>query len=249
VVASRWLVGGKAKAQGRGMGEGPSLAITTMFCLEFAYVVWLSVSMRKVAGEHPFCVLIYTNSYIFHIYFILFILLSHLIFDFACLTLSLADTHGIAKYARTYTRDTHTHAHTKPKKKVQRLVKEKEKKVERKNQKMKKWGQERKKGKIEKGGKEKEGKEGGNNADRHKGFSVFHHLQKDKQRKQRHSMKLGKKIRKSSKCNYYILSPKVIIKAIIIITRCEVASPQVVAMQARPWPVCLKRLLSRIDGS
>jgi len=28
------------------------------------------------------------------------------------LTLSLADTHGIAKYARTYIRDTHTEAHT-----------------------------------------------------------------------------------------------------------------------------------------
>jgi len=46
-------------------------------------------------------------------------------------------------------------------------------------------------------------------------FSVFHHLQKDKQRKQRHSMKLGKKRRESSKINYYIVSPRVIIKAII----------------------------------
>ena len=53
--------------------------------------------------------------------------------------------------------------------------------------------------------------------DRHECFSVFHHLQKDKQRKQRHSLKLGKKRRESSKCNYYIISPKVIIKAIIII--------------------------------
>ena len=33
------------------------------------------VSMRKVASEHPFCVLMYMNSYIFHIYFILFIFL------------------------------------------------------------------------------------------------------------------------------------------------------------------------------
>ena len=56
--------------------------------------------MRKVAGEHPFCVLIYMNSYIFHICFILFILfvlLSNLIFDFVCLTSSSADKHGIAK--------------------------------------------------------------------------------------------------------------------------------------------------------
>ena len=41
------------------------------------YVFRLSVSMRKVAGQHPFCVLIYMNSYIFHIYFILSISLSH----------------------------------------------------------------------------------------------------------------------------------------------------------------------------
>ena len=51
--------------------------------------------MRKVAGEH---------------------LLSYLIFDFVCLTLSLADTHGIAKYARTYIQDTLTQAHTQKKK-------------------------------------------------------------------------------------------------------------------------------------
>ena len=32
------------------------------------------------------------------------------------MTLSLADTHGIAKYARTYIRDTNTQAHTQIKK-------------------------------------------------------------------------------------------------------------------------------------
>jgi len=53
--------------------------------------------------------------------------------------------------------------------------------------------------------------------DRHECFSVFHHLQKDKQLKQRHPLKLGKKGRESSKRNYYIISPRVIIKAIIII--------------------------------
>ena len=53
--------------------------------------------------------------------------------------------------------------------------------------------------------------------DRHDCFSVFHHLQKDKQRKQRHSLKLGKKRRESSKRNCNITSPTVIIKAIIII--------------------------------
>jgi len=54
-------------------GEGPSLAITTMFCLEFAYVFWLSVSMTKVASEHPFCVFKYMNSYIFNIHFVYFL--------------------------------------------------------------------------------------------------------------------------------------------------------------------------------
>ena len=46
-----------------------------LFRSKFAYVFRLSVSIRKVASEHPFCVFIYMNSYIFHIYFILFIFL------------------------------------------------------------------------------------------------------------------------------------------------------------------------------
>jgi len=56
------------------------------------------------------------NYYVFHIHFILSIFLSNtfLIFDFICLTLSLADTHGIAKYARTYILR-YTHKHTKTK--------------------------------------------------------------------------------------------------------------------------------------
>jgi len=83
--------------------------------------------MRKVAGEHPFCLLIYMNSYIYHICFILFNLLSYLIFDLVCLTLSSADAHGIAKYASTNIRNAHTHAHT-PKKKVERLRRKKVKK-------------------------------------------------------------------------------------------------------------------------
>jgi len=163
--------------------EGPLLAITTMFCSEFAYGFRLSVSMRKVAGEHPFCELIYMNSYIFHICYILFILLSYLTFDFVYSTLSLADTHGISKYACTYIQDTHTHAHT-PKKKVKRLGKKKGEKVERythtrthnkkksrktrekeggksrKNQK-KEGGSERNKKEKEKEQKEKGGQEGG----------------------------------------------------------------------------------------
>jgi len=60
-------------------------------CLKFAYVFRLSVSIRKVASEHPFCVLIFMNSYIFRISFIVFLFLSNTfpIFNLICLTLSL----------------------------------------------------------------------------------------------------------------------------------------------------------------
>ena len=50
-------------------------------------------------------------------------------------------------------------------------------------------------------------------------FSVlnsFSGLMCTNKHKQRHSLKLGKKRRESSKRNYYIISPRVIIKAIII---------------------------------
>ena len=58
-------------------------------------------------------------------------------------------------------------------------------------------------------------------------FSVFQHLQKDKQRKQRHSLKLGKKRRESYKRNYYIISPRVIIKAIIIMSAIDVTAKKI----------------------
>jgi len=46
------------------------VAVSAMFCSEGAYVSRPSVLMRKVASEQPFCVLIYMNFHIFHIYFI-----------------------------------------------------------------------------------------------------------------------------------------------------------------------------------
>jgi len=93
--------------------------------------------MRKVASEHPFCVLIYINSYIFHIYFILFIFLqnTYLIFDVISLILSLAGTHGIAKYARTYIRRC-THTHTKNIEKIGKKKKRKQKEDRRKKRKI-----------------------------------------------------------------------------------------------------------------
>jgi len=63
------LEGQGARKAGK-WGEGPSFAITTMFCSEFAYVFRLSVSITKVASEHSFCVLIYMNSYMIDVAFI-----------------------------------------------------------------------------------------------------------------------------------------------------------------------------------
>jgi len=110
--------------------------------------------MRKVAGEHPFCVLIYMNSHIFHICFILFILLSYLIFDFVCLTLSSANTHRIAKYAYTYIRDTHTHVNTH-KKKVERVEK-KSRKNQKKRREVRKERKKKKRNYKKKRGEKKE---------------------------------------------------------------------------------------------
>jgi len=124
--------------------------------------------MRKVAGEHPFCVIKYTNSYIFHICFILFIFLSYLTFGFVYLSLSSADTHGIAKYASTYIRDTHTRAHTHTqkksrktgKKKVGKIKKNKEggsgKKGRRGKERTKRKGGKRRRKMIENGGEREE---------------------------------------------------------------------------------------------
>jgi len=79
--------------------------------------------------------------------------------------------------------------------------------------------------------------------DRHECFSVFHDLQKDKQRKQHHSLKLGTKRRESSKRNYYIISPRKIIKAIIVnmslkIFRCDNTSYEIkrhVSLRVISW--------------
>ena len=71
-----WGLGRPRRKEGE-WGEGPSLAITTLFCSEFAYIFRLSVSMRKVAGEHPFCVLICMNPYI-NFHFVYFVVISNI---------------------------------------------------------------------------------------------------------------------------------------------------------------------------
>ena len=77
MVAFRWLGNGKAKAQVREMGWRAIACHRCHVFVEFDYVFRPSVSIRKVASEHPFYVLIYVNSYVFHIYFILSIYLSN----------------------------------------------------------------------------------------------------------------------------------------------------------------------------
>ena len=158
--------------------------------------------MRNIAGKHPFCVLIYMNTYIFHICFILFILLSISNIWF-CMLDVIIGRHTWNCQIRTHIHTGYTHRHTHKNRKQERGNKKKE------------GG-----GWVFRGVEER-GYWGGQDLilitlDRHECFSVFHHLQKDKQRKQRHSLKLGKKRRESSKRNYYIISPRVIIKAIII---------------------------------
>ena len=72
-----WMGGGR-EGQGARKGDGvrghrlPSPQWFVWNLLSFR----LSVSMRKVGGEHPFCVHMCMNSYMFHICCILFILLS-----------------------------------------------------------------------------------------------------------------------------------------------------------------------------
>ena len=63
-------------------------------------------------------------SHLFH--FLYFLLNTYLIFDFICVTLSLANTHGIAKYARTFIRR-YTHTHTNKQNKISSVEKEKRK--------------------------------------------------------------------------------------------------------------------------
>jgi len=85
--------------------------------------------------------------------------------------------------------------------------------------------------------------------DRHACFSVFHHLQKDRQRKQRHSLKLGKKRQESSKRNYYIISPRVIIKAIIIITNVRMTKSlerTYLQLHHKSWPVKITMQLTPV---
>ena len=75
------LMAGGQEGQGASegeWGEGPSLAITAMFCLEFVCVFRPSVSMRTVASEHPFCGHIHEFLYISHLFHLIYFLVKHI---------------------------------------------------------------------------------------------------------------------------------------------------------------------------
>jgi len=82
-------------------------------------------------------------------------------------------------------------------------------------------------------------------------FSVFHHLQKDKQRKHKatHDVKLDKKRPESSKRNQYIISARVIIKAIIIIRLATGAFPGSDASVGGSRSTCRHRVKHQITTS
>jgi len=115
VVASRWLGSGKAKVQGRGMGWG-AIAFHLHHVL-FRICLCISAFCLDEKGcwrTSFLCTHVHEFLYILHLLH-LFILLSYLIFDFVCLTLSLPTHIELPNtHAHTY-RDTHTHAHTKTK--------------------------------------------------------------------------------------------------------------------------------------
>jgi len=87
--------------------EGPSIAITAIFFLEFAYLFRLSVSIRKVASEYLFCVLTCINFYIFHMYFIFMYCLVKRIFNISFYMLAVI----IGRH--TWSGQICTHIHTK----------------------------------------------------------------------------------------------------------------------------------------
>jgi len=150
------------------------------------------------------------------------------------LPITHAHTYGIHTHTHTYTKKKSRKIREKPRKKLERTKKNEggsRKKERRKRERTKRKGGKRKRKMREEGGEEKKGKKrkkegdgfreltersswGGQDLilitlDWHECFPIFHHLHKDKQRKQRHSLKLGKKRQESSKRNYYINSPRV----------------------------------------
>ena len=115
VARKRWLGAVRPRRREGKLGHSavPSVATSAMFS-EFTDVLRLSISIREIASEYPFCVFIYKNSYIFHIYFILVIFLSNTYEILNSHTLDviigqhtwilLLSPHGerVAKYTRTY---------------------------------------------------------------------------------------------------------------------------------------------------
>jgi len=113
--------GGVSMTDGRqGQGawsEGLSFAITAMFCSEFTYAFVPFVSVREVASEYLFAVLIHMNLYMFHIYF----LVKH-IFNIQpfCILEVIISRHTriwlLPPHGERVTQCTHTSIHSKKKK-------------------------------------------------------------------------------------------------------------------------------------
>jgi len=78
VAASRWLGDGKAKAKERGMWLGAIACHHRHVFVEFTYVFRLSVSIRKVASENPFCILTYMSCYIIYLFYFIYLIVKNI---------------------------------------------------------------------------------------------------------------------------------------------------------------------------
>jgi len=166
-----WGTGRPKRKEGE-WGEGPSLAITAIFGLRFAYVFRLSVSMRKVACKHLFCVHIHIYeflhiSHLFHFIYFLEKHISNIWFYMLDIIISRHTWNSqIRKHIHTEIQThTHPHTHKKNKKKewggktgggFQRRKEKKRKRTKRKKRGGKKKDEKREGGKKE-GKRKREG--------------------------------------------------------------------------------------------
>jgi len=96
------VVGGR---QGKGVEvRGHHLPSPPCFLSNCIYVFWLSVSIREVASEYPFYVLIYMNSFKSHIYFLYlnFYMLDDIISQHIWIFWLSPNGERVAKYGHTH---------------------------------------------------------------------------------------------------------------------------------------------------
>jgi len=194
--------------QGQGERKGwEAVACHHRFVLEFSCISAFCLDQGGCYLISVLCTHTHEFLYILHLFHFIYFLVKNT-FNIQFLThstLSLADTYGSYCYCHTVKEwpNTHTHAykhtHTKQNKTNR---KNREEKKENNGNKQKEEKEKRQKELKKKEGKKKEGVKGlsrgswvlrmvglhTNNVRSTWMFSVFHHLQKDKQRKQRHSL-------------------------------------------------------------